>query len=608
LALRVLGKSRVFCVTAVAILALGIGVNTTVFGVVNAIVFRPLAVKDGGRLEVIATLRARSPTLGPVSFPDLQDYRAATHELFDDIAGYSVGFMGLAYEGGAPARLLVDWVTGNYFALLGIRPALGRLIHEDEGSPGHSAPVAVLGYSTWLRRFGGDRSIIGQKVRLNGQPCTIIGVVPEDFRGTFAFSEAEVYLPVNWTNRSLLDDRSFRSLHSLARLRPGISIESAQAALDVVAGRLGREYPADDSGVRLKVVAERLARPEEDNARSNGFGAAAMLGLVELVLLVAMMSVANLFLTRVAGRRRELAIRLALGAGRGRIVRQLLTEFAILVASGGVAGFGVAAWVWRLLAIVRLPGDLPIRLDFQVDGRVMAYALVATTLTALLVGLVASRVESHQNVIGVTQTGKYRFLFENPQPYYYVPIAQEYAAMRVLHVRTAASPEVLAPAIEREIHRIQPELPVYDVQTMKNALEGGYGLFTVRTGALFAAILAFIALSLAVIGLYGVVSHMANQRTHEFAIRIAVGASRTAIAAAVIRSGVILILSGTTIGLAGAWGLTRFLSGLLFQVPPLDFMSFAAAFVCVAVVTVTAMSIPAHKATRVDPIAALRSE
>jgi predicted permease len=780
-------------------------VNTAVFGVVNAIVFRPLAVKDGGRLEVIATVRARSSTLGPVSFADLQDYRAATHEVFDDIAGYSVGFMGLAHEGGPPARVLVDWVTGNYFALLGIRPGLGRLIQEDEGSPGHSAPVAVLGYSTWLRRFGGNRSIVGQKVRLNGQPCTIIGVVPEDFRGTFAFSEAEVYLPVNWTNRSLLDDRSVRSLHSLARLRPGISIEGAQTALDVVAERLGREHSADDSGVRLKVVPERLARPEEDNARSNDFGATAMLGLVELLLLVAMMSVANLVLTRVAGRRREFAIRLALGAGRGRIVRQLLTEFAILVALGGIAGFGMAAWVWRLLAIVRLPWDLPVRLDFHLDGRVLAYALVATALTALLVGLVASRVESRQNlygtlhdggaaspsggsyrfrkallvaqlaisfvllvtgglflrslkqaqhanfgfeaegvlnlqmnvaqlgyspslgraffndverrvhnlsgveqlafassvpmgyvrlssrldvegrpanpgeriiagknivgpeyfavmripiergrsfaatddersravaivnrrladllwpgqnpigrrfsqvgpdgpwleVVGVTQTGKYQFLFENPQPYYYVPTAQEYAAMRVLHVRTPASPEVLALAIEREIHRIQPELPLYDVQTMKNALEGGYGLFTVRTGALFAAILAFIALLLAVIGLYGVVSYMANQRTHEFGIRIALGANRTAIAEAVIRSGVILILSGTTIGLAGAWGLTRFLSGLLFQVSPLDFVSFAAALVCVAVVTLTAMSIPARRATRVDPVVALRSE
>jgi predicted permease len=786
-------------------LALGIGVNTAVFGVVNAIIFRPLPVKDGARLEVIATFRAGTPTLGPVSFRDLQDYRAATHEVFDDIAGYSVGFMGLAHTGGGAEHVLVGRVTGNYFSSLGVHPALGRLIREDEGSPGHGTPLAVLGHSTWLRRFGGDRSVVGQKVMLNGQPYTVIGVVPENFRGTFAFSEAEVYLPVNWTSRSVLEDRSARSLHTLARLRQGVSIERAQAALDVIAERLGREHPADDSGVRLKVVPERLARPEEDNARSNGFGATAMLTLVQLVLLVAMMNVANLLLARVAGRRRELTIRLALGAGRGRIFRQLLTEFALLAALGGIAGFGLAAGVWRLLTIVRLPGDLPVRLDFHPDGRVLACGLAATSLTALLVGLVAGRGEPRQNlhgalhergaaspssggqsfrkpllvaqlaisfvllvagglflrslkqaehanfgfepegvlnlqmnvaqlgyspslgraffdeverrvrnlagveqvafassvpmgyarlsskldvegrpanpgdriiagknvvgpnyfatmripiargrsftkadeegsravaivnrrladllwpgqdplgrrlsqagpdgpwleVVGVTQTGKYRFLFEDPQPHYYVPTAQEYTAMRVLHVRTTASPEALAPAIEREIRRIQPELPVYDVQTMKNALDGGYGLFMVRTAALFAAILAFIGLSLAVIGLYGVVSYMANERTREFGIRIALGANRKAIAMTVIRSGAILMLSGTTIGLAGAWALTRFLSRLLFRVPPLDFVSFLVAFVCVAVVTMIAMSIPAHRATRVDPVVALRSE
>jgi len=175
-------------------------------------------------------------------------------------------------------------------------------------------------------------------------------------------------------------------------------------------------------------------------------------------------------------------------------------------------------------------------------------------------------------------------------------------------VRTTASRKALAPVIEREIHHIEPELPLYDVQTMKKALDGGYGLFMVRTGALFAAILAFIGLSLAVIGLYGVVSYMANERTHEFGIRIALGAPRKAIAMTVVRSGATLMLSGTTVGLAGAWGLTRFLSRLLFRIPPLDVVSLAAAFVCVAVVTLMAISIPAHRATRVDPVVALRSE
>jgi predicted lysophospholipase L1 biosynthesis ABC-type transport system permease subunit len=211
-------------------------------------------------------------------------------------------------------------------------------------------------------------------------------------------------------------------------------------------------------------------------------------------------------------------------------------------------------------------------------------------------------------VVGVTPTGKYRFLFEDPQPYYYVPMAQEYTAMRVLHVRTAGPPQALAPVIQREIHRIQPDLPVYGVETMEEALNGGYGLFMVRIGALFAAILASMALSLAVIGLYGVVSQMANERTREYGIRIALGANRKDIALAVIRGGAVLLLWGTSIGVAGAFGLTQFLSRFLFGLPPVDWPSFGAAIVCVMVVMLIAMSVPARRATVVDPILALRSE
>ena len=211
-------------------------------------------------------------------------------------------------------------------------------------------------------------------------------------------------------------------------------------------------------------------------------------------------------------------------------------------------------------------------------------------------------------VVGVTPTGKYRFMFEDPQPYYYVPVAQEYTAMRVLHVRTTAPPEGLAAPVEREIHRIQPDLPLYDVETMEEALNGGYGLFMVRTGALFAAALAFMGLSLAVIGLYGVVSQLANERTHEYGIRIALGANRKDIALAVVGSGAVLLLCGTSIGVTVAFGLTRFLSRFLFGLPPVDWASFAAAIVCVTVVTLIAMFVPARRATMVDPILALRSE
>jgi macrolide transport system ATP-binding/permease protein len=404
-AIRILRKSPVFAVVIVAMLALGIGVNTAVFGVVNAILFRPLPVKDGVRLQVIATYRTKTPALSPVSFPDLQDYRAAARDVFDDIAGYSVGFMGLAYQGRAPARVLVSWVTGNYFSLLGIQPALGRLIREDEASPGPSAPVAVLGYSTWVRRFGGDPAVIGHKVMLNGRPCTVVGVVAEVFTGTFAFSQ-----PRNLFAGEL--DESFRAGRSK---RPesayvgALAARNPHAARAVGRRRRGGAAQARASGRRwghpAEGRAERLARPEEDNARSNGIGAAAMLMLVELVLLAAILNAANLLLARVTGRRREFAIRLAMGAARGRIIRQLLTEFAVLAALGGLAGFGLALRVWQTLATVRIPGDLPLRIDFHPDGRVLAYGAAATAFTALMAGLVGGRGEPRRNLHGALHEG-----------------------------------------------------------------------------------------------------------------------------------------------------------------------------------------------------------
>lgn len=805
-AARTLPRTPVFAAVAVLTLALGIGVNTAVFSVVNAIIFRPLPVKDGYRLAVIASIRSSTSTLGPVSFPDLQDYRAATHDIFEDIAGYRVGFIGLAREGGRPDRVLVSWVTGNYFSLLGVQPALGRLIRTGEGLPGRTDRVVVLGHSTWQQRFGGDPSVVGRTAMVNGQPCTIIGVVPAEFVGTFAFSESEVYLPVNWTGRAVLDDRGDRTLHTVTRFRPDVTIERAQAALDVIAARLEREYPDADRGIRVEVLPERLARPEEDNARVNAFGATMMLALVGLVLLVAEVNVTNLLLARATTRRKELAIRAALGASRGRLMRQPLTESAMLAVLGGIAGVGLGTWIGRLLTMIRLSGDLPVRLDFHLDGRVLAYAVALTTATALLVGLIAARRASHTTVdealrdhgqgstsvtgghcvrkalviaqiavsfvllvagglfmrslakaeranfgfrpegvlnlqmdvaqlgypeskgraffdevqrrlartggvedlafafsvpmgyvrlssrldvegrpvapgertisgknivgphyfatmgipiergrsftdaddersrpvaivnrrlaemvwpgqdaigrrfseagpdgpwlevVGVTGTGKYRFLFEDPQPYLYVPLAQEYSALRVLHVRTTLSPEALAPAIEHEIHGLEPDLPLYDVQSMKKALDGGYGLFAVRTGALFAVILALLGLSLAVVGLYGMVSYMTSERTHEIGVRIALGANPKHIATMVIGEGARLTVAGTVIGLIGAFVLARVLARLLFGVAPTDPVSFALASVCVLIVTLVATYVPAHRATKVDPVVALRSE
>jgi putative ABC transport system permease protein len=211
-------------------------------------------------------------------------------------------------------------------------------------------------------------------------------------------------------------------------------------------------------------------------------------------------------------------------------------------------------------------------------------------------------------VVGVTSTGKYRLLFEDPQAYFYVPIAQHYTALRVLHVRTEFAPEALIPTVERAIHGLEPDLPLYDVQSMTKALDSARGLFLVRWAALFAAVLALLALVLTVVGLYGLVSYLTTDRTHEIAVRIALGATAANIAQLVARDAVRLTIVGAAVGFAGAYTSAQLLRRLLFGVAPTDWASFALALVCLTLATFAAIWMPTRRATLMDPLQALRSE
>jgi predicted permease len=801
---RMLHRSPSFALAAIVTLALGIGVNTAVFSVVNAIVLRPLPVRDGDRLVVIASQRASSRTLRGVSFEDLQDYRRATVDLFEDIAGYSVGFLGLAPTGSEPQRVLVTWVTGNYFQLLDIRPTLGRVIQVDEGTPGRIDPVVVLGYSTWQRRFGGDPSVLGRIVMVNGRPCTIVGVAPPGFSGTFAFSESELFLPLNWQSGEGFDDRQTRGLHAVARLRASVTIENAQAATNVVAERLALQYPDSNANLGIRVLPERLARPEEDQFRTNTLGAVIMLAMVILVMIIAAVNVTNLLLARAASRHRELAIRAALGAGRGRLVRQMVTESLVLAMLGGGAGIVLGTWVARALATMRLPGDLPVRFDFRLDGRVLAYSLAVAMLSGLLVGLASavrvskansdrllrgsregssthghgirgllvvaqisccfvllsvagafvrslseaeradlgfrpegvlnihmdvgqlgysaaqgraffdevdrrvrsipgvqnvsfaftipmgyvrvstaieadgqpvdsdSRVSAGQNmvsaeyfqtmgipivrgrsferadnelsrpvavvnqrladmlwpshdpigrrvkspgpdshwieVVGVANTGKYQFLFEDPQAYLYLPIAQAYTGLRVLQVRASIPPAALASVAKREIRDLEPNLPLYDVQSMTQALGSGLGFFPVRVGAIAVAAFGLLAFALAIVGLYGVTSYLASQRTHEIGVRIAIGATQQHIVRLVLENGAKLVVLGIAAGMVMTLAGSQIVDRFLFGVSVYDPLTLVSVVPALGGVTLIACAIPAWRAARVDPAIALRSE
>ena len=800
-AARLLRRSPVFTTAAVLTLALGIAVNTAVFSVVNAVLLRPLPVRDGSALVVLATVRAGTASLRPVSYADLQDYRSGSQPVFEDIAGYSAGFAGFAANDRSPERVLVTSVTGNYFSLLDIRPERGRFIAGDEGGPGRVDAVAVVGYRTWQRRLGGDPAIVGTSVRLNGRPVTIIGVAPREFHGTFAFSESEFYLPLNWTGPPTpLADREARALHAIARLRSGVTLDRAQAAIDLVAARLAREHPEDEN-VSVVVLRERLARPEEDQARTNAFAGALMLAIVSLVTLMAAVNVANLLLARGETRRREFAIRAALGAARGRLIRQAMAECLLLAALGGGTGIVLANWIAKTLAAVQLPGNLPVRFDFHFDVRVLAYTvlvvcgagaaagvmpalgaglanpdvalrdtrsgstaadrgnvaklLVASQMAVCVVllvsaglfarslwraeradlgfapdGVVNVALDLHQlgyneaqgrvffeqverdvralagvdavsfaftvpmgyvrvaqtvapddsrdrvviagknvvsaeyfrvmgvrllrgrgfdardadesqpvaivndtlarqlwpgrdpigqrlttssenvayQVVGVANTGKYRFLFEPPQPFYYVPVGQEYTALRVLQVRTSLNADALAPVITRAIRNRAPDLPLYDVQTMRAALGSGPGLFPVRVAA--AASLAFgaLAATLCIVGLYGVIAGITTRRTREIGVRLAVGATRGDIVALAVGEGGAAITAGLAAGLVFARGLSRFLDGLLFDVSAADLATYATVAPLLAAVALLACAIPAWRAARLDPAVTLRAQ
>jgi putative ABC transport system permease protein len=802
-AVRLLRRTPAFTMAAVLTLALGVGVNTAVFSVINAVMLRPLPVAGGDRLFAVAQERpAAAETRHGASAPDLSRYPAVIEPTFDGIAGYDVGFVTMAPRPRDAFRVLVTWVTGSYFPFLDVQPPLGRLLGERDVVAGKVNPVAVLGYSSWQERFGGDPSVVGRQIAVNGRQLTVVGVAPKTFRGTFAFTDSELYLPLTWDEGW----PRLRTQHTLARLRPAATLEQAQATMNAVARQLARDEPDDYTDVRLTLVPERLARPEEEFSRFNSLAGIVTFALVALVLMVAGMNVANLLLSRGQDRRRELAIRAALGAGRLRLVRQLLIEALVLAAAGGAVGVPLARWTASWMATISLPGDKPIHLDFQLDTHVLLYAAAVAVVTGLAIGLApafqSSRVDVNAflregggragprapgrarvrgllivaqmaacvvllvaaglftrslreseriqlgfdphgvlnvsmdvqqlafdeargraffkrleervrtlpgvddvafaynvplgyirlsedvevagdprsagrrptagvnwvsadyfrtmgirilegrgfsgdgdppgvavvnqqfaaiawpgqsaigrrfrtegadgwiEVIGVARTGKYDYVFEAPQPYIYYPLDQwaTGADLRTLHVRTSQPPERLAPAVERVIKDLAPDLALFDVMSMERALGGGLGFFLVRTAAMFASILGLLAVTLAVVGLYGVVAYGVGQRTREFGVRMALGAARADIGRLVLGHGLSLVSAGILVGMAASLVASRFLARFLFGVPPHDFFTFATVAPLLGVVALLACTIPAWRATSVDPATALRDE
>ena len=371
-ALRALARAPGFTLAVVLTLALGIGANSAVFSVVDSVLLRPLPYSEPGRL---VNIYGRYPDFGrtATSLPDFQDLRAGTHS-FESVAAHHGAAFVLTGEG-EPERVTADRVTANFFSTLGVKPALGRGFVTEEEQVGGDDRVVMMSHGYWQRRFGGDQQIIGRQIMLSGSPYTVIGIAPPTFRygrdvDLWAPTRADTTLP-----------RRAEFLSIVARLKPGVTVAQADADVAAVLRRLAEQYPATNTNFRGEVIG--LQDDLVGGVRPALF---AFMGAVALVLLIACANVANLLLARAAVRDREVAVRVALGAGRGRLMRQLLTESTVLALLGGVAGIALATWGVAAIRATNVQ-VLPRQGEIGMNATVIVFSLVLSVVTGLLFGL-----------------------------------------------------------------------------------------------------------------------------------------------------------------------------------------------------------------------------
>jgi len=804
-AARSLTRRPGLTVVAVLTLALGIGANATVFSWVRAILLDPLPwATDAGRLvEVTSSMKGQS--FSSLSYPTFLDLRQRSRSL-SSIAAHEYAAVSLAVgEAREAERAWAEMASASIFTVLGARPALGRFFHPDEDRVELASPVVVISHRLWQTRFASDPRAVGSAVRINEHAFTVIGVAPPGFGGGYSGLSFDLWVPISmqeWLQpgSERLSHRGNRWLNVLARLAPGATVSATRAELASAAADLERAYPEDHAGWSFD------AQP----LRNSGTGPQQMMGpvltvllvLVGVVLLVACANVANLMLARGEERRRELAVRLSLGAGRAAIVRLLLLEAVLIALLGAAGALAVARVAVGMIYVFLPPLDVPVGLEIPVDLPVLGWALLLALGTALLFGgvpawraaraeagaalreegrtatagrergrlrgalvvvqvalslvllvsaallwrsqraaraldpgfdpdgvLLASldlfprglapeagrrfyaelgervaalpgvtsvafarrvplsmsgtsssslRIEGYEpgpgeqiwslvewtspgyfetmrqpilsgrgfavadgpetprvavinraladryfagrdplggtvhlgptalTVVGVAGNVAYRRLGQPPQAMLYLPLGQSYRTDVTLHARTAGDPAALAPAVRAAVRELDPALPVFNVRTL--AENAASATFQQRVAGTLLSALGALALAVAGVGLYGVLAHAAARRTHELGIRMALGAGRADLFRLLLADGARLAGIGLALGGAAALAVTRLMTGLLLGVDPLDPPSYVAAAAVLAAVAAVASVAPARRASRLDPMQALRWE
>ena len=401
-AARLLRRNPLFALTATLSLAIGIGANTTIFTIANALLFKPPpgVVEPDRLVDVGRSQNGQGFDNG--SYPNYLDIRAR-NTVFTGMFAYRFGAepMSLGGRDGAE-RIYGDMVTTNYFHVLGTRPLIGRLFAPEDGEEAGGTPITVMSYQFWMRRFNGDSAVVGQTLQLNGRPFTVIGVAPQEFHGTTLLA-SDLWVPLNMVGElsprrsvSILKSRESVWLVMGARLKPGVSVRQARGELENIGRALEQEFPAENRGKGLRVVA---SSPIPGNGAPVAAFLAVLMGLVGLVLAIACANVAGVLLARASARRKEIAVRLAIGAGRGRLIRQMLVESMLLFLLGGAAGLAIARVMTTLLVSLLPTLPLPVGVTLSLDARALAFTLGLSLIAAVLSGLAPALSESKTEVV-----------------------------------------------------------------------------------------------------------------------------------------------------------------------------------------------------------------